>query len=31
MRLFALNGDIQVFPGDDGITTIGREARDFQM
>jgi glyoxylase-like metal-dependent hydrolase (beta-lactamase superfamily II) len=31
MRLFAMNGDIQVYPGHDGITTIGQEARDFQM
>jgi hydroxyacylglutathione hydrolase len=31
MRLFAMNGDIQVYPGHDGITTIGREAGDFQM
>jgi len=30
MRLFAMNGDIQVYPGHDGITTIGREAGDFQ-
>ncbi|MDR2923946.1 MAG: MBL fold metallo-hydrolase [Treponema sp.] len=29
-RLFAMNGDIQVYPGHDGITTIGQEARDFQ-
>jgi glyoxylase-like metal-dependent hydrolase (beta-lactamase superfamily II) len=31
MRLFGMNGDIQVYPGHDGITTIGQEARDFQM
>jgi len=31
MRLFAMNGDIQVYPGHDGITTIGQEARGFQM
>jgi glyoxylase-like metal-dependent hydrolase (beta-lactamase superfamily II) len=31
MRLFALNGDIHVYPGHDGITTIGREAGDFQI
>jgi glyoxylase-like metal-dependent hydrolase (beta-lactamase superfamily II) len=31
MRLFAMNGDIHVYPGHDGITTIGQEARDFQM
>jgi len=31
MRLFAMNGDIQVFPGHDGISTIGQESRDFQM
>jgi hydroxyacylglutathione hydrolase len=31
MRLFAMNGGIQVYPGHDGITTIGQEARDFQM
>jgi len=31
MRLFAMNGDIQAYPGHDGITTIGQEARDFQM
>jgi len=30
-RLFAMNGDIRVYPGHDGITTIGREAADFQM
>jgi glyoxylase-like metal-dependent hydrolase (beta-lactamase superfamily II) len=30
-RLFNMNGDIQVYPGHDGITTIGQEARDFQM
>ena len=30
-RLFGMNGDIQVFPGHDGITTIGQEAHDFQM
>lgn len=30
-RLFNMNGDIQVFPGHDGTTTIGQEARDFQM
>jgi len=31
MRLLKMNGDIQVYPGHDGITTIGQEARDFQM
>jgi glyoxylase-like metal-dependent hydrolase (beta-lactamase superfamily II) len=31
MRLFNMNGNIQVYPGHDGITTIGQEARDFQM
>jgi glyoxylase-like metal-dependent hydrolase (beta-lactamase superfamily II) len=31
MRLFAMNGDIQVYPGHDGITTIGQEAGDFHM
>jgi len=31
MRLFTMNGNIRVFPGHDGITTIGQEARDFQM
>jgi len=31
MRLFAMNGDIQVYPGHDRITTIGREAIGFQM
>ena len=31
MRLFAMNGDIQVYPGHDGITTIGQESRDFQV
>jgi glyoxylase-like metal-dependent hydrolase (beta-lactamase superfamily II) len=30
-RLFAMNGDIQIYPGHDGISTIGQEARDFQM
>jgi glyoxylase-like metal-dependent hydrolase (beta-lactamase superfamily II) len=30
MRLFAMNGDIQVYPGHDGITTIGQEAREFK-
>jgi glyoxylase-like metal-dependent hydrolase (beta-lactamase superfamily II) len=30
-RLFAMNGDIQVYPGHDGITTIGQEAQSFQM
>jgi glyoxylase-like metal-dependent hydrolase (beta-lactamase superfamily II) len=30
-RLFAMNGDIQVYPGHDGITTISQEAGDFQM
>jgi glyoxylase-like metal-dependent hydrolase (beta-lactamase superfamily II) len=30
-RLFAMNGDIRAYPGHDGITTIGQEARDFQM
>jgi len=31
MRLFAMKGDIQVYPGHDGITTIGQESRDFQV
>jgi len=31
MRLFGMNGDIQVYPGHDGITNIGQEASDFQM
>jgi glyoxylase-like metal-dependent hydrolase (beta-lactamase superfamily II) len=30
-RLFAMDGDIQVYPGHDGISTIGQEAVDFQM
>jgi glyoxylase-like metal-dependent hydrolase (beta-lactamase superfamily II) len=30
-RLFAMNGDIQIFPGHDEVSTIGREASDFQM
>jgi len=30
-RLFAMNGKIRIFPGHDGITTIGQEAHDFQM
>jgi glyoxylase-like metal-dependent hydrolase (beta-lactamase superfamily II) len=31
MRLFAMNGDIQVYPGHGEISTLGQEARDFQM
>jgi len=30
-RLFRMNGDIQVYPGHDGITTIGQEARDIHV
>jgi len=30
-RLFAMNGDIQIYPGHDGISTIGQEAGDFQI
>jgi len=29
MRLFAMNGDIQIYPGHDGISTIGQEAGDY--
>jgi glyoxylase-like metal-dependent hydrolase (beta-lactamase superfamily II) len=25
-RLFAMSGDIQIYPGHDGVSTIGREA-----
>jgi len=31
MRLFGMDGNIQVYPGHDEISTIGRETRDFQM
>jgi len=30
-RLFDMDGDIQAFPGHDGITTIGQEAGDFHQ
>jgi len=30
-RLFAMNGDIRIYPGHDETSTIGREAGDFQM
>jgi glyoxylase-like metal-dependent hydrolase (beta-lactamase superfamily II) len=30
-RLFTMDGNIHVYPGHDGVTTIGQEAGDFQM